>query len=297
MRKAIVTLAIGQGYRQAWRKFAQPNWSGYAARHGYDVFCFEEPLDSSERARDRPASWQKLLILGRPEVASHDVVVWVDADIVMNYLEAPCIASSRTSEKVGLCQPLGFPDTPYFELFNRRVRQHNVEFRRSRGLPLRRPDYGSRGLPDPGVRLNAGVMVLGRREHRQLLEHVYNSYEKPGPGMGYEQLPLSYELIRNDAYEVIDPKFNVVVRRFLQAFTQAYEVSDPFISGRVAMICSALSASYFLHFAGTQNWLNDLRYIDFDRLPVSLRTDRIAADLRRNLVASAAAARRAKGGA
>lgn len=185
MRKAIVTLAVGAGYRAAWQRIVRPNWSRYAARHGYDLVCFEEPLDLTERARKRPIAWQKLLVLGRPEVARHDIVVWVDLDIVMNHAVAPCIASSRTSTKVGICQPAGLPDTPTFELLKGRIAQHKAEFRRRRNLPASGPDYRRIGLTDPGVRLNTGVMVLGRQEHRQLLEHVYHNHATSGAGMGY----------------------------------------------------------------------------------------------------------------
>ncbi len=280
MRKAIVTLAIGPRYRQIWSRIAQPNWSRYAARHGYDLICFEEPLDASERARDRFPAWQKLLVLGRPEVSAHDVVVWVDLDIVMNHQVAACIASSRSSDKVGLClEEALLPELPLFELANQRIERYKAEFKQRRGLDPERKSYRGRGLPDPGVSLNTGVMVLGRREHRQLLEHVYNSYEKPKPGLGHEQLPLSYELARNNAYEILDPKFNLTVRKFAYAFSQAGTMPHPIISGRVALLCSLLAGSYFLHFAGAQSWMADLRFMNFDRVPVSLRMNRIAVAL------------------
>ncbi len=291
MRKAIVTLAIGPGYQKAWSTVVHPNWRRYAARHGYDLVCFDKPLDMSERARNRPPAWQKLLILGRPEVSAHDVVVWVDLDIIMNDRAAPCIASSRSSTKVGICEQGFLPGLPIFELLSQRIVEQTAEYRRNRGFTSKKPGYVERGLPDPGLKLNTGVMVLGRQEHRQLLEHVYASYEKPAPGMGYEQAPLSYELIKNDAYEILDPKFNVLLLRFGQAFTQASQVRNPIVSGRVALICALFSSCYFLHFAGALSWMGDLRYIDFDRDPVALRTDRMAAALRQQFAPAAGANR------
>jgi hypothetical protein len=48
--KARVTLAIAQKYLEDRKNWCQANWQKYAARHGYDFICIEEPLDDSARA-------------------------------------------------------------------------------------------------------------------------------------------------------------------------------------------------------------------------------------------------------
>jgi len=51
---ALVTLAIGQQHLDYWQSFCQASWKVYAQAHGYDLFVFSEPLDSSPLAAPRP---------------------------------------------------------------------------------------------------------------------------------------------------------------------------------------------------------------------------------------------------
>ena len=46
MKKAIVTMAVGEAYVQAFETHARPNWVRYADRHGYDLFVLTEPIDT-----------------------------------------------------------------------------------------------------------------------------------------------------------------------------------------------------------------------------------------------------------
>src|SRR3977135_1510492 len=83
-KNAIVTLAIGTAYSDRFEQLCRKNWTGYAERHGFDLFVIEEPLDSSERGTKRSPAWQKCLVLGVPGLAGYERVVWVDSDIVLN---------------------------------------------------------------------------------------------------------------------------------------------------------------------------------------------------------------------
>ena len=74
-KKAIVTLAIGDRYLQHWKSTCEANWRVYGARHGFDVICFDKPLDDSARARNRSPAWQKCLILGQDALQQYDRIV------------------------------------------------------------------------------------------------------------------------------------------------------------------------------------------------------------------------------
>ncbi len=64
--KAIVTLAVGHAYSERFEQFCRKNWMEYAARHGYDIVVFKDPLDRSERVAKRSPAWQKCLVLSQP---------------------------------------------------------------------------------------------------------------------------------------------------------------------------------------------------------------------------------------
>lgn len=77
MKKAIVTLAIGDNYLDLWMNICKKNWTAYCERHGYDLIIFDRPLDISMRAQQRSPAWQKCLILGADAVRNYDRVVWI----------------------------------------------------------------------------------------------------------------------------------------------------------------------------------------------------------------------------
>src|SRR5262249_25014656 len=89
-RTAIVTLAIGEAQRRLWREECRANWARYAQRCGFDLIAIEQPLDSSERARNRSPAWQKLLIAGQRFASDYERLVWLDADILI-HPEAPSV--------------------------------------------------------------------------------------------------------------------------------------------------------------------------------------------------------------
>ena len=107
--KAIVTLAVGDDFAAQWERLCRANRQKYAERHGYDLICFKEPLDDSERAVRRSPSWQKCLILSQPSVARYERVVWMDADILINCVSAPCVVEGVAAEKVGAVDAWAIP--------------------------------------------------------------------------------------------------------------------------------------------------------------------------------------------
>ncbi|CAB4904318.1 unannotated protein [freshwater metagenome] len=75
MRKAIVS--IGTGPQQGLLRMASRSFRPYAARHGYDLHLHAEPL-----VAERPVPWSKVELLRRLN-ESYDVLVWLDADLVV----------------------------------------------------------------------------------------------------------------------------------------------------------------------------------------------------------------------
>jgi hypothetical protein len=75
VRKAIAS--IGTGPQARLLALSAISFRPYSARHGYELHMRTEPLD-----RRRPAPWSKILLL-RQLVERYDVVVWLDADLVI----------------------------------------------------------------------------------------------------------------------------------------------------------------------------------------------------------------------
>jgi hypothetical protein len=247
-RTALVTLAVGDEFAERWHRLCEPNWRGYADRHGYDVICLEDPLDDSRRARDRSPSWQKLLVLGQPFASEYERIVWVDSDVVFGD-EAPAITADVPLEKVGAVDEAG---------------EMPLEFKRmvyGRAFQNYYSDYGFEGSLDHVVQ--AGVLVTSPKHHRELFEHVYETYEDK-PAMFYEMRPLSWELQQAGLVHWLDRRFN-----WLWIVYRA--VHDPVLieyhrHPRLPVLArQALSEVYALHFAG------EAGNMDFALRPVERR--------------------------
>ena len=165
MAKAIVTLVIGDKHRNLWQKLALPSWQRYAARHGYEIIAIERPLDDSEFAKRRNVTWQKLLILDYPEVRRFERVLWLDSDIVINDITAPCPVNQTPAELVDAVADQGaFVSSRLAGPFSR-INHWQAHRRRTGpgGLPDQRI-----GKPAADFYLNSGTLVLSR-DHRALL--------------------------------------------------------------------------------------------------------------------------------
>jgi hypothetical protein len=282
-QKAIVTIVTGERYQRTWKTYCEGNWQRYGEKHGYDIICIEKPLDTSPRANSRSSSWQKCLTLGQDFAARYERIVWCDSDVLINTRAAPSIIDQVPIEKVGAVElfcyskyagSLGpeavrrmfeFWNTP---LVNRTAQEYYA-------------DYGLAGGFDTVVQ--AGVLVLSPKHHRDLLEKVYFEYDgsgKEGAEWHYEMRPLSYELLKANAVHWIDPRFNwlwidSILMHYPFILTDARPRGIP---GRAAnmlarnvggltcdeMIPACLGVaflnSYFLHFGGGR--IGDMMHLD-----------------------------------
>jgi hypothetical protein len=75
MRKAIVSL--GNGPQKRLLALAARSFLPYAAQHGYELSLHTDLRDPS-----RPAPWSKIVLL-REMAATHDLLLWLDADLVI----------------------------------------------------------------------------------------------------------------------------------------------------------------------------------------------------------------------
>lgn len=207
--KAIVTLAIGEACRTQWETLCRANWQAYASRHGYDLVCIDQPLDTSERAGRRSPAWQKCLILSG-ELSRYEKVVWIDADILINE-QAPCIADATPAGAVGAVDLWSAPTkADFLEAWTRLQWIWNKERAEGAGPGAAAAYYTDWGLPEGCDEvITTSVMSLSPGCHREILERVYNEYEDRGESTWhYEMRPLSYELIKSGLVHWLDPRFS-----------------------------------------------------------------------------------------
>ena len=202
--KAIVTLAVGESYVQAWQQTCEANWRSYADKHGFDLICIDHALDSSMRAQKRSPAWQKCLILSQDFARDYERIVWVDSDVLINVVAAPNIDEGVPLDKVGAVEHVDE------EISLKRM----YEFWGATAIhnPTPQECYTNYGLPSSFDHIvQTGILVLSPVYHRELLEKVYFGYEeKGGREWHMEMRPLSYELLKAGIVHWIDPRFNML---------------------------------------------------------------------------------------
>ena len=248
---ALVTLAVGGRYAERWHARCAPNWSAYAKRHGYDVVCLEEPLDTSARASRRSPAWQKLLVLGGELGERYERIVWVDADVLFNPA-APAITDGVPPGRVGAVDEYATPSREVHRLVLDKLYRHwdAVGEPYVRNVTAR-DYYAAWGLePRFDQVVQTGVMVLSPAHHRELLATVYERYDDRGPGLNYEMRPLSWELLDAGVVEWIDPRFNYLWPNY-KALHLPYLLNHPSHPDAAEAATRALHDVFGLHFAGS----------------------------------------------
>ncbi len=266
-RKAIFTIACGGTYLANWRSYCEPNWRKYADKHGYDIVVVTEPIRQEHELARRPVNWQKCFVLSHPEAARYEDVVFLDADIVINYNRAPCIAEANDSEKIGAVSFDRYLDDD-LQAYMIGIRKGNF-LTYERRMKLRKTNPGPMQLPPvdfstyydlyPGdcsrlPRVNSGVLAMKPALHRELMESIYfDSFKETRDEwvdgtLEIDQTYLTYKLLRADAIKLLDRRFNRIAS-FEQAIHYPFTLMVPDEKLLRTCFTSMLCNSYFLHFA------------------------------------------------
>ena len=240
--RAIVTLTVGDEWTDRWRRLCEANWSAYAERHGYDLIRIDEPLDSSDRARARSPSWQKLLVLEQPFAQRYERIIWADADLLFGH-GAPAVTDGVPPEKVGAVDELWAP--------SQALRDH------IHGIPMDRY-YGAAGLDGSFDHIvQGGLLVISPEHHRNVLREIYDDHEDPGPNLNFEMRPLSFELLDRDLVWWLDPSFNRLWDLY-KAERYPFLIDHPRHPRASEAVDHALTEVHGLHFAGAAEEMEEL---------------------------------------
>ncbi len=275
MKKAIVTLAIGQAYEAIFEKYCRSLWSLYAEKHGFDLIVITQHLDNSPRAKSRNISWQKCLIFSDPRIQKYDRVIWVDSDILINP-NSPDITLGVPLEKVGVVDEAATPTKEDLRVYcdrpHKPQNQAMAEYLKTAFNPTAYyNDFELEGEFKSIVQ--GGVLVLSPSHHQELLESVYYNYEDKGPEWNYEQRPLGYEIMKQEKEFWLSPKFNmtwVILKALMYPFLDSKStltekvLKKVGIDSRSALVSQCMTSAflnnYFLHYAGGKG--SDMQYVN-----------------------------------
>ena len=262
-KKAIVTLIIGERYKNAWEQYCLPNWEVYAKNHQLDIIAIDSPIDPNDQ---RSPAWQKCLILEYEKVQQYEQIVWIDSDIIINP-KAPSIFSGVPLEKVGAVE--GFEQLYKDGEFPKEMLDYlKTPYKNAKGW------YSLNHLKTHDKVVQTGVLVLSPNHHKELLRKVYDSPTDSKTG-DYEMPLLSHEILNNQLIQWLDKGFNLLwsaqmvfqypqclppkqkdfffIRQWKKYIRGHYQFPPKNILN--SSLKEAVDKSYFLHFAGNAHFM------------------------------------------
>ena len=281
MKKAIVTLAVGQKHEEMFNNFCKNNWQKYCENYDYDLIVINEPLDKSRRALERSVAWQKLLILSQEWSDNYDQIVWIDSDVIINYQQAKDITSHVSIEKVGAVESYSIPSKISHDIALKR----RYDYWKKNNIPyidnLAPGDfYKNRGIPGGDLKevVQTGVFVCSTKYHQKIFEHIYYNYEdiNKTAAWNYEMPAMSYELLKGDLVEWIPNEYNYCVFDIISTYYPFILLEKSPIIKRIHIKLMKLlgiknynifttlqikcldqiySNGYFIHYAGCHSWI------------------------------------------
>jgi len=262
MKRALVTLVLGDRYKERFAAQAAPTFRAYAKAHGLTLIVLDRLLDDDLLGRSRSPAWQKCLIFRHPKVKTFDQVAWLDADIVINPA-APSVFDGVPAGAFGAVDAFASPSAQAFADAWAKTRAYLAQ----NGLTA--PDdatpelfYRNYGLADgPDKVAQTGVLVLSPEAHGPVLERAYQETRRPDSReMLFEMRALSYHLVSQSPVRWLDPRFNTLWATALfnhypflteGAFLAAFrDRPDLYIHVKARCLAALYDTSYFLHFAG-----------------------------------------------
>ncbi len=285
MKKAIVTITIGEKYENMFNRYCKENWQKYCEKYNYDLIVINHYLDNSDRAKERSPAWQKLLILSQEWSNNYDQIVWIDSDVVINNKRAKDITLLIKKDKVGMVDSYSVPTKELNFLAKQKQYKHwkenEIEY-----IDNLKPYqyYETRGFKGKNFNKVAqtGVFVCSRNYHREIFEKIYYNYEdiNKTPSWNYEMPAMSYELIKAKMVQWIPIEFNYTVfdiigsfysfifdenslsrkRKFINFLINKIRIRDNnFLSPlQVSCLNQIFDNGYFIHFAGCQSWIKEI---------------------------------------
>ncbi len=256
MRKAIVTIATGIHLR-LWENFAQPFWSQFCLKNGYDLFCFKGPIDKSPKASSRSIAWQKLIVHRESKLKDYDLLIWLDADIIINP-EAPDPATKLKGNKIGACLEFDWGNDPQTKHLNLACKNHHKAVLKEQGINFESYQKLWGFDPSSGPLINTGFLIYLKNEHAEILDYVYEKFDDTNVPHWGEMVPLSETMHQKNIFQRFDDRYNLLPMIYMSSLLSGDFWEKPKETGAISIIYRLLNDGYFIHFAGCKSWAMNL---------------------------------------
>jgi hypothetical protein len=245
MKKALVTIAIGEEAHYMWVNVFCSGWQKYADRHGYDIICIRDMIRDG-----KSPNWQKLLVAGHPDLSEYEHIVYLDIDIGISPV-APCIVDSMDGDGIGLVtwsKSMHRDPSYYQNAFQLSWSCSDLDW--INGLKTFHDMYATAGAEPVDEWFNTGVMVMSP-EHAPIFEEVYEQYEET-EGSSKEMLPTVSHLHRNYSDKIVhlDRRFNAVWYLDMLAHYRFLVPESPDELVEKCLI-NEYETNYFIHFCNS----------------------------------------------
>ncbi len=275
MKKAIVTLIIGEEYARVFKAWFLPGWKAYAQRYGLDVLVIDKPIDGSDRALQRSPAWQKCILHRDSHVSRYDQIAWIDADIRINP-QSPNIFELSPVDKISAVDAYATPTREDHDIVLSKMYQkwdqEKIQYIKNLTPQEYHGLYGLKSNFDQVVQ--TGVIVYSPHLHQNIFEKAYGYEEKAGSYWNYEMRPLSYEILNSGLAHWLPARFNMVWSLYNQLYYPFLNIENTPVTRKLKKIfprlfnyslyakCleAAFENAYLLHFAGGSL---DYRYIPY----------------------------------
>jgi len=245
----VVTLAIGE-LKTKYETLFIPSIKAYANKWGFDFLCIDDYINKLETKHINAIYMQKFLIASLPEVQNYKYVIFIDADILINYESAPNILDNIPEGKIAAVdEKCVWGNTENVSSTLKRFAPHWASTAEEYYKYYKYPKTFTK-------QFNSGVFVFQPAIHREFFQEVYNKYIDraiAGEDIGGDQAPLNYEANSRDLVYYLDERFNrpwLITWGLFYSFLDEYNNKELLKQG----LKSVFHRSYFLHFAGKNGW-------------------------------------------
>ncbi|UUX51590.1 hypothetical protein NUH88_07795 [Nisaea acidiphila] len=256
MKKALVTVLLGDMHKRVWNDFLKTNWEAWAEQYGYEILVFDE-----RHAFETESIYlTKYEAMASQRARAFDFVCWLDADIFINLLDAPDIQEHCAPDRLAICLEGHIPDSPLF----RKARNKVAGIVARNGIEYGNYNALHRAI-DPASTathmFNTGVFCFYPEQLADWVAAFPRLFGDYAGGAFFDQVPFTHYCEADGKGQLLDERFNALwlVFRFLQN-QQSDSVCKkyPFVSGHLPNLINAVNNSWFLHFAGRQD---DIKYL------------------------------------
>jgi hypothetical protein len=245
---AVVTFAMGN-MKYRYEKLFIPSIKAYAKKWNFDFYCIDQLFDSNISLGKSDfktiVCMEKLLISKQSWAQDYKYIIYIDADILINYEKAPNILEGIPEGKIGVV--------------DERIIWGNDEnakafFAKYSPYPSAEDYYTYLKFPKTfNKQFNAGLFVFQPSIHKDFFEEIYNKYMPKildGENFDYDQGLFNFEGNSRDLVYYLDERFNRI-------WIIVYNIFYPFLKEKTQLqeaLKTIFDKSYCIHFAAGFGW-------------------------------------------